>query len=101
MDSQLKRTAQNYSSTVSSGSGSSGNNSSDTTYPVTVSQPSFGTITVTPKNASKGDTVTITVQPEQGYQLESLKVTDNQGTRCLCLPRQEHHRIPLGGCLER
>ena len=79
LDSQLKRTAQNYSSTVSSGSGSSGNNSSDTTYPVTVSQPNFGTITVTPKNASKGDTVTITVQPEQGYQLESLKVTDNRG----------------------
>lgn len=79
LDSELKRTAQNYSSTVSSGSGSSGNNSSDTTYPVTVSQPNFGTITVTPKNASKGDTVTITVQPEQGYQLESLKVTDNQG----------------------
>lgn len=22
-------------------------------------------------------------------------------SRCLCLPRQEHHRIPLGGCLER
>ena len=38
-----------------------------------------GTITVSPKSASKGDTVTITVKPDKGYELEMLKALDKDG----------------------
>ena len=38
-----------------------------------------GTVTVSPKSASKGSTVTITVKPDSGYVLETLTVTDKNG----------------------
>ena len=38
-----------------------------------------GTITVSPRNASHGDTVTITATPDKGYELEMLKVLDRSG----------------------
>ena len=38
-----------------------------------------GAITVSPKSASKGDTVTITATPDKGYVLESLTVLDKDG----------------------
>ena len=38
-----------------------------------------GTVTVSPKSASKGDTVTITAIPDKGYTLESLTVLDKDG----------------------
>ena len=40
-----------------------------------------GTITVSPKSASKGDTVTITVKPDTGYELDELIVTDKNGDK--------------------
>ena len=58
--------------------GSSGGGSS--TYPVNVpSSTENGTVTVSPKNASKGDTVTITVKPDSGYELETITATDKNG----------------------
>ena len=57
----------------SSGSGS-------TTYPVnTPDKTENGIVTVSPKNASKGSTVTITVKPDSGYRLDDLTVTDKNG----------------------
>ena len=38
-----------------------------------------GTVTVSPKSASKGDRVTVTVKPDSGYVLETLTVTDKNG----------------------
>ena len=35
-----------------------------------------GSVSVSPKSASKGDTVTITVTPDKGYVLETLTVLD-------------------------
>ena len=58
-----------------SGSTSSGSSS----YTVYVAESSNGTVTASPKNASKGDTVTITVKPDSGYTLETLTVTDSKG----------------------
>ena len=59
-------------------SGSSG--SYDPTYSVsTPSKTEHGSVTVSPKNASKGDTVTVTVKPDSGYVLETLTVTDKNG----------------------
>ena len=60
----------------SSGGGSGGSSS----YPITVpSKTENGTVTVSPKNASAGSTVTITVKPDSGYVLETISVTDKNG----------------------
>ena len=57
--------------------GSSGGSSS---YPITVpSKTENGTVTVSPKNASAGSTVMITVKPDSGYVLETISVTDKNG----------------------
>ena len=53
--------------------------SSSNTYTVSVDGVQNGSVTVTPKNAGKGDTVTITVTPDKGYQMETLTVTDKSG----------------------
>ena len=57
----------------------SGSSSYDPTYSVTVDKTENGSVTVSPKSASKGDTVTITVKPDSGYVLETLTVTDKNG----------------------
>ena len=53
--------------TASSSSGGSGGGSS--TYAVSVESTSNGTVSVSPRNASRGDTVTVTVKPDSGYEL--------------------------------
>ena len=58
---------------------SSGSSSYDPTYSVTVDKTENGSVTVSPKSASKGSTVTITVKPDSGYVLETLTVTDKNG----------------------
>ena len=58
---------------------SSGSSSYDPTYSVTVDKTENGSVTVSPKNASKGDRVTVTVKPDSGYVLETLTVTDKNG----------------------
>ena len=47
----------------------------------TVSVPStpHGTVTVNPSTASKGETVTITTKPSEGYELGSIEVLDKNG----------------------
>jgi len=57
--------------------GSSGGSSS---YPITVpSKTENGSVTVSPKSASAGSTVTITVKPDSGYVLETITATDKNG----------------------
>ena len=57
--------------------GSSGGSSS---YPITVpDKTENGSVAVSPKTASKGSTVTITVTPDSGYVLETISVTDKNG----------------------
>ena len=73
-------TAASTSCTVSvtrksSGSSSSSSGSSGS-YAVSASSTKNGDVTVSPKNASKGDTVTITVKPDSGYELDTLTVKD-------------------------
>jgi len=53
--------------------------SSDPTYSVTVDKTENGSVTVSPKSASKGGTVTITVKPDSGYTLETLTAIDSKG----------------------
>ena len=59
----------------SSSSGSSKPSYSVTTPGITEN----GSVTVSPKNATKGSTVTVTVKPDDGYQLDKLTVTDAKG----------------------
>ena len=49
-------------------------------YDVAVSDGAHGSVTVSPKSASKGSTVTVTVTPDKGYTLETLSVTDKNGS---------------------
>ena len=49
-------------------------------YDVAVSDGAHGSVTVSPKSASKGSTVTVTVTPDKGYALETLAVTDKNGS---------------------
>ena len=59
---------------------SSGSSSSNPTYSVTTpSKSENGGVAVSSKNARKGDTVTVTVTPDAGYQLDKLTVTDKDG----------------------
>lgn len=61
-------------------SGSSGSSSSDSgDYLISVDRVSGGRVTVQPGRADKGDTVTITVYPNDGYELDELVVTDSRG----------------------
>ena len=60
-------------------SGGGGGGSYTPSYSITVDKTENGTITVSPKSASKGDTVTITVKPDKGYELEMLKALDKDG----------------------
>ena len=59
-------------------SGGGGGGGGVTTYAITVEDAKNGTITVSPKSASKGDTVTVTVKPDKGYELDTLKVLDSK-----------------------
>lgn len=49
------------------------------TYSITAEPTEHGTISVSPKNASKGTTVTVTVKPDEGYELDALAVTNGSG----------------------
>ena len=66
-----------YTGGSSSGGGSS---SSSSKNDVTVdSKAENGKITIDKDSASKGSTVTITVTPDEGYEIDEIKVTDESG----------------------
>ena len=64
---------------VSIGSSSGGSSSSEKNYSVVKSDVDNGTVKVNKTSASKGSKVTITVTPDEGYKLDSLVVTDKNG----------------------
>lgn len=61
---------------VYNGGGSSGGGV--TTYPITVKSAKNGDVTASHKSASKGTTVTLTVDPDKGYVLDTLTVLDGK-----------------------
>lgn len=62
------------------GSSSSGRDDSDPSYAVGIpDKTENGSVSVSPKNARQGDRVTVTVKPDAGYELDSLKVLDKDG----------------------
>ena len=69
-------------SSSSSGGSSGSSSSSSNRYTVSVdSDIDNGSISVSPSRAERGDTVTITIDPEEGYELDSLTVRDSRGNR--------------------
>ena len=65
----------------SGGSSGGGSSSSSRRYDVSAPSVKHGDVTVSPKSASKGDTVTITVKPDSGYELDTLTVKDASGSK--------------------
>ena len=55
-----------------------GGGSSVTTYAITVKSAKNGDVTASHKSASKGTTVTLTVDPDKGYVLDTLTVLDGK-----------------------
>ena len=71
---RLSATTETGVSTPSSGGGGS------SSYSISVDKNiDNGSVTVSPKSASSGRTVTITVKPDEGYELDELTVTDKNG----------------------
>ena len=58
---------------------SSSSSSSSTSNTVSASTASNGKVSLDKSTAKKGDTVTVTVTPDAGYQLDKLTVTDAKG----------------------
>ena len=66
--------------TVTRASSSSGSHT--TYYPVnTQAKSEGGSVVVSPKSASKGAAVTVTVTPESGYQVSSVQAVDKDGKK--------------------
>ena len=55
-----------------------GTGTGTTTYPITVKSAKNGDVTASHKSASKGTTVTLTVDPDKGYVLDTLTVLDGK-----------------------
>jgi len=61
---------------------SSGGDDSDPTYAIEVGEDiRNGTVTANRRYAERGDTVTITVKPDSGYELDTLTVKDASGSK--------------------
>ena len=63
--------------TRSGGTGGSG----ETTYPPTILETEHGTVTVDPTHPRQGDPVTITAQPDEGYEVGEVTVTRPDGSQ--------------------
>ncbi len=53
--------------------------SGGSSYRPTVDDTEHGTVTVSPTRPGRGDTVTITATPDEGYQVDDVTVTDRNG----------------------
>ena len=60
------------------GSTGGGGGGGVTTYPITVKSAKNGDVTASHKSASKGTAVTLTVDPDKGYVLDTLTVLDGK-----------------------
>ena len=60
------------------GGGGGGGGGGVTTYAITVKSAKNGDVTASHKSASKGTTVTLTVDPDKGYVLDTLTVLDDK-----------------------
>lgn len=59
----------------------SGGGGGETTYPPTILETEHGAVTVDPIHPRQGDTVTITAQPDEGYEVGEVTVTRPDGSQ--------------------
>ena len=52
---------------------------SDPTYPPTMDEPENGTVTTSPSRPEEGDAVTITPKPDEGFEVDEIRITDEDG----------------------
>ena len=65
--------------TISAKSSGGGGGGGSVTYAVNVDKTENGTVTASSTYAARGKTVTLTVKPDEGYQLDRLTVTEKGG----------------------
>lgn len=58
----------------------SGGGGGERTYPPTILETEHGTVTVDPTHPRQGDPVTITAQPDEGYEVGEVTVTRSDGS---------------------
>ena len=73
-----KASGDNNHSSDSSGS-SIGYVPYDPTYPPVIAKTEHGTVTVSPTSPAKGANVTVTLTPDEGYEADTLTITDSRG----------------------
>lgn len=61
-----------------------------TAYSITVEDPENGSVSVSPDSAISGETVTITVTPDEGYKLDQLTVQDGNGSALTVADAGDH-----------
>lgn len=89
-----------YQVTRRSSSGGGGGSSSSGGSSIKTGTVKNGTITVSPKSASKDQKVTVTVKPDAGYKLGSLTVTDKNGNKVSLTKKNDNEYtfvMPAGG----
>ena len=52
---------------------------SDPTYPPTMDEPENGAVTTSPSRPEEGDVVTITPKPDEGFEVDEIRITDEDG----------------------
>lgn len=60
---------------------SGGGGGGETTYPPTILETEHGAVTVDPTHPRQGDPVTITAQPDEGYEVGEVTVTRSDGSQ--------------------
>ncbi|MDO4280992.1 MAG: S-layer homology domain-containing protein, partial [Peptococcaceae bacterium] len=65
--------------TVNRPSSGGGGTITPPTYPPTVTEPDNGSVTTSPARPKQGETVTITPDPDEGYEVDNITVTDKNG----------------------
>ena len=78
-DSVFSKNTTVYAHWTYTGGSSSGGGVS--TYAITVDSAKNGDVTSSHKNAAKGTTITLTVEPDKGYTLETITATDASGNK--------------------
>jgi len=72
-------TAQNLLVTIADSPGGGGGPTQPATYDVTINAAANGSVESSLKKAAAGETVTLTVKPNEGYKLETITVKDKNG----------------------
>ena len=80
-DANHKEASDTCQVSVTRRSSSGGSSSSGSSHAVSVPTAQNGDVTVSPKNASKGTTVTVTAKPDSGYELDTITVKDASGNK--------------------